>query len=84
MMHSEWDLFIMEEDLEVGDTVEIDDGPDKKTLAVYRGMKTRYTVWTTDENGKDRMFKANTLEEIRGRGFLLGKSKKELRLGKTQ
>lgn len=69
---NEWELLEIADDIEPGDSlaVESDEGSEVMIFKRYiNGM-----VWCRDESGTTRKFRASSLEEIGGSGYITGKA----------
>lgn len=79
MTMNEWELFVIETDIEVGDTVHVLESNGKVTRAVFTGM-SKFHVSFKDENKKSRRFRVSDMAEEKGYGSVIGLSKHPLSL----
>lgn len=73
MSHSEWELLTISEDIEVGDTVYVEDENGDNHDMVYVGTSKK-GVKLLDVEGETRVFSQDSLEEIGGYCVIAGKS----------
>jgi hypothetical protein len=76
----EWELMMVSQNIETGDTVDIEDEDGLVFPAVYIGYSTRYTIRFMEQSGKIHLFKALTLESTKGEKYIKGLSKCSLSL----
>ena len=81
---NEWELMMVAEDIEEGDTVLIENTVGSSLLAVYCGRTGKFTLKVVDSDKVERKFKTTTLEEIGGNHYIVGKSKEALNLSLTR
>jgi serine phosphatase RsbU (regulator of sigma subunit) len=77
-MSTEWDLLVIAEDIEPGDTLIYEkDGIEHKTVfcKIEAGI-----IYTKEGRGAVRKFRASSLEEVKGSAFLVRKSDEALLL----
>lgn len=78
MAASEWALLCIAEDIEVGDTLRVEISQRVEDMVLVSVTSSLITL--IDRSGVKRVFKTTTLEGFGGPGFILGKSKNELKL----
>ncbi len=78
---TEWELLVVAEDLEPGDTLRVETGDGEEVLMVLSSSWTNLgVVILIDEYGRQHHYNTLTLEEREGDSFILGKSEEHLSL----
>ncbi len=80
-MYNEWELLVVAEDIEPGDTLVVERDSGTPELMVFVEESENNTVILKDANGSEFSFSVNTLEEYGGYRFIVGKSDEELVIG---
>lgn len=76
-MSNEWELLEIAEDIEQGDTIEVDEDGDTQLMVFVKYSRNKVTL--RDASGGLLIFLATTLEEVEGNRYIIGKSEEELR-----
>lgn len=78
MSSTEWELLTIAEDIEIGDTISVEDENGNTIDMVYTGTTKKGVKLKSD--GEVKIFSQDSLEEIGGYCVIVGKSENEVRL----
>ena len=70
--YSEWDLLVISNDVEVGDTLSVETCQKAESMIFIR--ENKQTITLVDKKGTEKLFKKSTLEGFGGPGFILCKA----------
>ena len=75
-MHTEWDLLVLSESIEIGDCILVEDenGDTLKLKLIWVRVRPRHLVCLQDDEDEEHLFSGHTLEEIGGYRYILGKA----------
>ena len=79
-MYNEWELLVLAEDIEPGDTLVVERDSGEMDLMIYVREKTNKAVLLKDREGKETPFSTQTLEENGGYRYIVGKSDTDLKI----
>lgn len=75
---TEWELLCVTEDIETGDTLRVEISQRIEDMVLIEAGPQ--LVVCLDKHGIKRNFKTSTLEGFGGPGFIMGKSKRQMKL----
>lgn len=78
MASTEWELLTIAEDIEVGDTVAVENEDGDTVPMVFMSLGRKGVVTLMDREGENHLFSQDSLEEIGGYSVITGKSEEEL------
>lgn len=77
MSYNEWELLVAAEDIEPGDTLEVELEDGEMALMVFTKID-KGVVKLLDSDGATRSYSQASLEELKGYSFITGKSSERL------
>jgi magnesium-transporting ATPase (P-type) len=74
MSSSEWELLVIAEDIEPGDSILVEEEDGSSADMVFIKVRPRGVVELLDIDGSSRLYSASSLEELKGYSCIVGKS----------
>ena len=76
----EWDLLLLAEGIEVGDTLEVENAKGEKLNMLFMGEESKFLVTLLDSKKKKHIFRKVTLDSPKEKLFIVGLSNTPMRL----